>query len=344
MNWTRRAVLGAASAAGAAIALPRIAFATEGDVEEIDLWPGTPPGPGGGHGPEHFGMTKSGQGAISGVTRPRIRVYRPAKPNGTAMLVMGGGGYFRIELANESSPTCRWLQTLGTTAFELIYRMPADGWPREAPFADAQRAMRLIRARAGDFEFDAEKLGVIGFSAGGHLAGMTAVMPDAPRYAPIDAIDQHSARPAAAGLIYPVLTLEAPYDTTRSVRELLGTNRTQEQAAEWSVQTHVSGRTPPVFTAQAADDPIAPIANSLLMFDALQKAGVKHEMHIFQEGGHGWGLGDPGSLVSAWPRLFASWARTHDLMPLGFGGSAAPAPSPADDRNDDDSGKKPDDN
>jgi acetyl esterase/lipase len=247
------------------------------------------------------------------------------------MLVMGGGGYFRIQLANESEPTCRWLAALGTTAFELIYRMPGDGWPREAPFADAQRAMRLIRSRAGDFGFEAEKLGIIGFSAGGHLAGMTAVQPDAPRYAPIDAIDQHSARPAVAGLIYPVLTLRPPYDTTRSVRELLGNDRSPEMVATWSVETNVTGKTPPVFTAQAADDPIAPIANSLLMFDALQKAGVKHEMHVFQEGGHGWGLGDPGTLVSQWPRLFASWARTHGLMPLGTGGMAPAPAAPADD-------------
>jgi len=326
MNLTRRTMLGVASAAGAALALPRIAFAAEGDVEEIDLWPGTPPGPGGGHGPERFGTTKSGQGAISGITRPRIRVYRPARPNGSAMLVMGGGGYFRIQLANESTPTCRWLQQTGTTAFELLYRMPGDGWPREAAFADAQRAMRLVRARAADFGFDAEKLGVIGFSAGGHLAGMTAVQPDAGRYAPIDGIDKHSARPAAAGLIYPVLTLRPPYDTTRSVRELLGNDRSPEAVAAWSVETDVSDRTPPIFTAQAADDPIAPIANSLLMFDALQKAKIPHEMHIFEQGGHGWGLGDPGSSVSAWPRLFATFAQTHGLMAPGF--FAAPMAAP----------------
>lgn len=314
MELDRRALLGATMAAGTAIGLSGRLTADPGTVEEIDLWPGTPPGPGGGHGPERIGQTGKGIGAISGVVRPRIRVYRPAKPNGQAMLVMGGGGYFRIELANESTPTCRWLQQIGYTAFELIYRMPGDGWPREAPFADAQRAMRLIRSRAADFGFAAPKLGIIGFSAGGHLAGMTATMPDAPRYQPIDAIDQHSARPSVAGLVYPVLTLRAPFDTTRSVRELIGAHAAPGLAAEWSVETHVSARTPPTFTAQAADDPIAPIDNSLLMFDALRKAGVPHEMHIFQRGGHGWGLGDPGSLVSAWPRLFLAFARAQDQV------------------------------
>lgn len=319
MDLNRRALIGATLATGAAMSLPARLSAAPGTVEEIDLWPGTPPGPGGGHGPERTGQTGKGIGAVSGIIRPRIRVYRPARPNGTAMLVMGGGGYFRIQVANESTPTCRWLQQIGVTAFELLYRMPGDGWPREAPFADAQRAMRLIRSRAADFGFDAPKLGVIGFSAGGHLAGMTAVMPDAPRYQPIDAIDQHSARPAVAGLMYPVLTLRPPFDTTRSVRELIGAHPSPELSAEWSVETHVSGRTSPTFTAQAADDPIAPIDNSLLMFDALRKAGVPHEMHIFQKGGHGWGLGDPGSLVSAWPRLFTAFAKAQGLF-----GAAAP--------------------
>jgi acetyl esterase/lipase len=325
MELNRRALIGAAMAAGTAMSLPACASAVPGGIEEIDLWPGTPPGPGGGRGPERVGESGKGIGAVSGVVRPRIRVYRPAKPNGQAMLVMGGGGYFRIQVANESTPTCRWLQQIGYTAFELIYRMPGDGWPREAPFADAQRAMRLVRARAADFGFDAPKLGIIGFSAGGHLAGMTAVMPDAPRYQPIDAIDQHSARPSVAGLIYPVLTLRAPFDTTRSVRELIGSHASPELAAEWSVETHVSARTPPTFTAQAADDPIAPIDNSLLMFDALRKAGVPHEMHIFANGGHGWGLGDPGSLVSAWPRLFLAFARAQ------AGDGATPAAHSGDD-------------
>jgi acetyl esterase/lipase len=327
MQLTRRSMLGVASAAGAALALPRFALAADARIEEIDLWPGAPPGPG-GHGPERFGTTAKGQGAISGITRPRLRIYRPARPSGSAMIVMGGGGYFRIQLANESTPTCLWLQQSGVTAFELLYRMPGDGWPREAAFADAQRAMRLVRARASEFGFDPAKLGVIGFSAGGHLAGMTAVQPDANRYAPIDAIDSQSARPAVAGLMYPVLTLRAPYDTTRTVRELIGNDRSPEMVATWSVETNVTDKAPPIFTAQAADDPIAPVANSLLMFDALQKAKVPHEMHIFESGGHGWGLGDPGTLVSAWPRLFAAFARHHDLMAPGFF-AAAPAAAPA---------------
>ena len=226
------------------------------------------------------------------------------------MLVMGGGGYFRIQVANESTPTCRWLQQIGYTAFELIYRMPGDGWPREAPFADAQRAMRLDPRRAPPISASMRPSSASSVSRRAAISpGMTAVMPDAPRYQPIDAIDRHSARPSVAGLIYPVLTLRAPFDTTRSVRELIGSHAAPDLAAEWSVETHVSAHMPPTFTAQAADDPIAPIDNSLLMFDALRKAGVPHEMHIFAQGGHGWGLGDPGSLVSAWPRLFLAFMR-----------------------------------
>ncbi|HEX7815979.1 alpha/beta hydrolase, partial [Dyella sp.] len=142
-------------------------------------------------------------------------------------------------------------------------------------------------------------------------------------YAPVDAADQQSSRPDFAGLIYPVISLRSPYDTTRSFREL----SVQPDAVQaYSVELHVTHETSPTFLAQAQDDPIANIGNSLVMFDALHKQSVASELHIFESGGHGWGLGTPGSLVAAWPRLFADWIRSHGWLPSN-GEPAVVAPS-----------------
>jgi acetyl esterase/lipase len=311
MSIDRRMLLGAGALGAAALAMPRAAQAAR--ITELFLWPKAPPGPGSASGPERVSDKGKSVGAVSNVTHPRLRIYRPAQPNGAAVLVIGGGGYFRIEIASESTPACEWLASLGFVAAELYYRMPADGWSRGAPFADAQRAMRLMRAQAGQLGFDAPKLAILGFSAGGHLAGMTAAAADVARYQPVDDADSHSARPALAGLIYPVITLKPPFDTTRSKKELVGLTPTPADSAEWSVETHVDQRTPPTFLAQAADDPISPIDNSLIMFDALCRANVQREMHVFQQGGHGWGLGERGSAVGQWPALFQNFVGRNGL-------------------------------
>ncbi len=319
MELNRRLMIGAVLAGGAALA-GGVAFslcdaasasaAAHASVEDIALWPGAPPGPGGTTGPERDIATGKDAGTISNVARPRLRVYRPATANGKAMLAISGGGYAQIQSGKESAPACRLLAGLGYVAFELIYRLPADGWPPEAPFADAQRAMRLIRANAGRYGFAAADVGILGFSAGGHLAGMTAAAPDAMRYQPVDAADSQSARPILAGLIYPVITLQPPFDVTRSGRELIGRDPSAAQSAAWSVQTHVDASTPPTFLAQAIDDPVSPVDNSLVMLAALRKAGVACEAHLFRTGGHGWGLGAPGSEVAAWPGLFERFIAT----------------------------------
>ncbi|UPG94334.1 alpha/beta hydrolase [Luteibacter aegosomatissinici] len=292
-----------------------------------DLWPGTPPGGGGPSGPERIGQTGTGVGAVSNISRPRIEVYKPANPNGAAVLLIGGGGYFRIGIGHEVMPTARWLAALGVTPVVLYYRLPADRWPAAAPFQDAQRAMRLVRAHAQELGIDPKRVGVIGFSAGGNLAGIAETRFADAFYPAVDASDTLSARPDFAGLIYPVVSLQKPYDTTRSFREL----SSQGDAVQaYSVELHVTHDTPPTFLAQAADDPIANIGNSLVMFDALRRSGVDSELHVFDKGGHGWGLGDPGSAPSAWPRLFAAWARRAGFFnAVDAGPFAAPAVTPA---------------
>ena len=288
----RRSLLGIAAA---------ISVASQAQAQPtpqvIDLWPAAPPDGAGPHGPEQVGTN----GSITNVSRPRLLAYGPAKPNGTAIVVISGGGYAHIEAGKESTPACRWLQSIGATAFELIYRLPGEGWSRNAPFQDGQRAMRIVRAHAGSYEINPARIGVIGFSAGGHLAGMISVLPDKPFYQPVDGADTTSARPDFAGLIYPVLTMMPPYDHTHSRRSVLGLHPTEAESVAYSVERHVDARTPPTFLAQAADDPISPVENSVMMFQALRGARVPAELHIFQSGRHGWGMGPPSSETRIWP-------------------------------------------
>lgn len=291
--------------------------------ETLDLWPGNRPPQGRGpDGPEKV----SAKGSVTQVSRPRLIVYRPAQPNGSAALVIAGGGYAHIERGSESTPTCLWLQAQGVTAFELVYRLPGEHWPAEAPLQDGQRAMRVIRSMAGRYGLDTGRIGVIGFSAGGHLAGFTAATAAVARYAPVDAADSLSSRPDFAGLIYPVLTFMPPFDHTHARREIVGEHPSAEQSAAFSVDHLVTAQMPPVFLAQAQDDPISPVDNSLLMFSALRAVGVPTEMHIFPQGKHGWGMGKPGTPVHAWPDLFTEWAAFNGFFkPLSANAGDRPA-------------------
>ena len=293
----------------------------------LPLWPQSMVEQAPTRGPEHVGRSGKGNGAVSNISNARLEIYRPEHPDGTAVVIMGGGGYFRIQIGNEAQPAAQWLAAIGVTAAVLYYRLPADGWPAVAPFQDGQRAVRLLRAHAAEYGVDPAKIGVLGMSAGGNLAAITATRFDQRFYPPLDAADQLSPRPDFAGLVYPVISLQPPYDGTRSRREL-GTQGDAVQA--YSAELHVSGATPPTFLAHAADDPIAAVGQSLVMFGALRAKSVPAELHVFENGGHGWGLGQPGSLVSAWPRLFAAWARSH-----GFMGGAAPPQAAPHQRDDD---------
>lgn len=174
--------------------------------------------------------------------------------------------------------------------------------------------MRVIRAAASLYKIDARRIGVLGFSAGGHLAGTTAVTSSVERYPAVDLTDTTSSRPDFAGLIYPVLSLVRPFDNTHTRRQLIGEYPTLKQSVEFSVDQQVTTAAPPTFLAQAEDDPISPIDNSLLMFNALRKNKVLSEMHVFQAGGHGWGMGKPNTLVQAWPALFEAWIKYNGFV------------------------------
>ena len=290
------------------------AAAADSGPTVFDLWPASVAANGPTRGPERVGTEGKGLGAAMNISRARIEVYKPEHPNGAAVIIMGGGGYFRIQIANESIPVAQWLSALGVTPVVLYYRLPVDGWKAVAPFQDGQRAVRVLREHAAALGIDPQKIGVIGLSAGGHLAAITATRFGDKLYEPVDAADKLSARPDFAGLIYPVISMKGDLGTTRSRREL---NATQKDADEaYSAELHVTRDTPPTFLAHAADDPIANVGHSLVMFNALKHDNVPVELHVFENGGHGWGLGTPGSQVAQWPRLFATWARSHGFMTL----------------------------
>jgi acetyl esterase/lipase len=311
-------LLGTSGALAASSLVPPVALSAH-EVEEIHLWPGRPPGKGGPTGPEKIGGEGSGYGAVSNISTPRMRVYRPNISNGRAVLVLGGGGYFRIQLWKESTPAARWLQIHGYTVFELIFRLPNDGWEASAPFADAQRAMKIIRTRAAEFGVRPDRIGILGFSAGGHLAGFTALQPDRQFYQGDDRFESASARPDFAALLFPVVTMRKPYDTTRTRKEIIGDNPTRAAEDAWSLDTYAAKGAPPIILFSSADDPTTPPGHNIALFNALNSVGASVEMHIFAEGGHGWGLGAPEQTLSQWPELFAAWldARISDTKILG---------------------------
>ena len=301
MQGACAALLGRAAAAEPGAGAPALA-----------LWPGRPPGGGGPSGPVEVNEA----GAWSHVASPALEAFRPAHPNGAAVLVAAGGGYKREQIENEARPAARWLAERGVTAFVLSYRLPGEGWQAGAlaPLQDAQRALRMIRARASGEGIDAARIAVLGFSAGGHLLGLAAARSGFRSYEPVDEIDKASARPAAAALIYPVITLQPPYDHTSTRRMLVGDHPSADASAEWSVQTHVGAACPPVFMVQAADDPVSNPANSLLMAEACEHAGVPVERHLLPSGGHGFGMGRAGSPSAHWPAWYEAWLVQRGLM------------------------------
>jgi acetyl esterase/lipase len=248
------------------------------------------------------------------VATPMLNLVPAANPNGAAILLVPGGGYARVALGREGSGIARMVAARGFTVFELLYRLPHDGWAAgpDAPLQDAQRAIRLIRAGAKKWKIDPARVGVAGFSAGGHLAARLASRAALQTYAPIDAADRQSARPTVAGLFFPVITLTDPGAHGQSRRELLGKHVTPERVRLFSAESDLPSDMPPTFVAHAADDPAVKAANSMLMFAALQAAHIPSELHIFEKGGHGLPMTEDGN-PHPWPGLFERFARRHGL-------------------------------
>lgn len=285
--------------------------------ETIALWPGAPPGG------ERVSITEQvtdrpndlhlrDRIAIH-VTRPTLSVFRPTHANGAALLIVPGGSYRHVVIDKEGFETARWFASRGVTCFVLRYRQPYDGWAAgpEAPLQDAQRAMRVIRAQAERLGVNPAKVAALGFSAGGHITASLAERYDAPLAPGVDAADALDAQPSLTALLYPVITMGASAHAG-SRTNLLGEHPDAAALAHHSLELHAHARMTPTMLIQAADDETVPIANALLMFNALLAVGVKSELHAFEEGGHGFGLRFVGDKpVRLWPNTFLEWAQRH---------------------------------
>lgn len=321
MSPDRRALFGLAAAAAASPALSAAVQPPPDPTETVVLWPGRPPGA------QHVlpreeivdRVKTSGfqDRYVTGIGRPLMTVFRPARPNGAAVLIAPGGGYVRVVIDKEGFEVGRRLAEAGVTSFVLRYRLPAEGWDRQAdaPLQDAQRAMRLIRAGAATFGIDPKRVAAMGFSAGGHVAASIATRYGAEVYAPVDAADRLDARPDLSVLMYPVIDMARPFAHAGSRHALLGNPPAPGAEALYSPQLRVTAATPPTFLVHAWDDPSVPTENSLSYLAALRAAKVAAEAHFFAEGGHGFGIGlAKGKPVAVWPDLFLAWSARRGFL------------------------------
>jgi acetyl esterase/lipase len=290
---------GSASAAGA----------QEGQSPEIPLWPEGVPGAIAGGGPEVVA-----DGRISNVQQPTLTPYRPAagRAGRTAVVVCPGGGYTRLAFDHEGRAVAEWLNGLGVTAFVLKYRLKEYGHP--APLRDVLRAVRLVRKDAERWGIAPDRIGVIGFSAGGHLAASAGTLFDDPDGRTGAAIDAVSARPDFMVLVYPVIRLAGPYAHAGSAASLLGPNATPEQLERYSLDTRVTRDTSPAFLVHGGTDTSVPPENSALFFLAMRRAGVPVELHEYREGPHGTGLRPGYGPMSEWPARCAEWLAAKGLI------------------------------
>lgn len=280
-----------------------------GQGRVMALWPEGVPGARPDAGPEG-----EIDGRVSNVHEPSLTYYPPPAglATGTAVIVCPGGGYARLAVANEGAGFTAKLNAMGVASFVLKYRLVEYGHP--APLQDVLRAIRLVRARAGEFGVRADRIGIAGASAGGHLAAAAATLFDAPEGRTGHALDATSARPDFVVLLYPVITLRGPHAHAGSRRNLLGDDPPADLVARMSLETQVSRETPPVFLVHTAEDTSVPLENSLLFFEALRRAGVPAELHLYERGPHGFGTrGDLGP-TSEWPERLASWLRAHGWL------------------------------
>ena len=286
-----------------AVAIPALAASPP---EVIPLWPKGAPDEKQVLGEERD-MTKPNEGTVAGkpvirlgnISNPTITLYRPTevRDNGTAVVVCPGGGYNILASDLEGTEVCEWLNSIGVTGILLKYRVPVrEGRERyAAPLQDAQRALGLVRYHAKDWKIDPKRIGILGFSAGGHLSAMASTSFDKRTYDPLDEADQTACRPDFTILIYPA------YLTAKDDREKL------------APELNVSSNTPPTFLTQTQDDSVG-VWCGMTYARALQNARVPSELHIYPKGGHGYGLRATGKPVATWPKRAEEWLSNMALL------------------------------
>jgi acetyl esterase/lipase len=291
---------------GSVVAVPVLA----GEPIVVDLWPGKVPGDIGIKGQEtsriHQSPLVGPTKLITNVTKPTLTIYRPDKDKdtGTAMIICPGGGYWDLYWELEGEEVAAWLNAQGMTGIILKYRCPrrpgdVRGEPPLGPQLDAQRAVSLVRSRAAEWGIDPKRIGMVGFSAGGHLALATATGFSKRLYEPIDAVDAVSCRPDFAIACYPGYLKPKDKDEIRS-------------------DLHIPADTPPIFLAHASDDNVgyggSISENSVFMYLALKRAGIPAELHIYATGDHDFGVRQNEKLPSSWPGLCVNWLRSRNLL------------------------------
>ncbi|HEY8503536.1 MAG TPA: alpha/beta hydrolase [Gemmataceae bacterium] len=246
---------------------------------------------------------------------PTLTLHRPAadKANGCAVVVCPGGGYGHLAVGHEGQEIADWLNERGVAAFVLRYRI-APRYREPVPMLDVQRAVRLVRARAKDFSTDPKRVGVWGFSAGGHLASTAGTHFDTGDPRAQDPIDRASCRPDFLILAYPVISMEPPVTHAGSRRNLLGEDPSPEKVAFYNNHQRVTKDTPPTFLFHTDADRVVPAENSVLFYLALRKAGVPAELHIYETGRHGVGLAAKDPALSGWPERLAGWMKGRGLL------------------------------
>jgi acetyl esterase/lipase len=249
------------------------------------------------------------------VQTPTLEVYLPTKRNATgqAVIICPGGGYHYLTYDFEGTDIAKWFNSKGITAFVLKYRLPGSKSVKvsyQAPLQDAQRAMRIVRSQAKKWHLNPNKIGVIGFSAGGHLASTLGTQFNKPNTFKETAIDTISARPDFIALIYPVVTMKMDYTHKGSRTNLLGENPSEDLVNQYSNELQVTKNTPPTFIVHAEDDKAVPVENSLQLYQALKNKGIEAELHIYPHGGHGFGSALGKGRLEKWTDRLYDWLQS----------------------------------
>jgi acetyl esterase/lipase len=291
------------------------------DPVELRLWDGTAPGSEGAESvketSQERGSAKAPNRKISGVTVPTITVYRPAPAanTGTAIVICPGGGYGGLAIDKEGHDIARWLNSVGVTGIVLKYRLPRPPgfiFHHDIPLKDAARALRVARLRAKDWGLKPDRIGIMGFSAGGHLASTLATHFDAGDSKAADSADRLSSRPDFQVLVYPVVSFKAEVGHSGSRKNLIGKAPTPELVELYCNELQVTPKTPPAFLVHTADDGVK-VENSLLYFTALRANKVAAELHIYEIGGHGYGILPTDKPVATWHHRLADWMKQRGL-------------------------------
>lgn len=275
----------------------------------VPLWPEGVPAQIAGHPGEALE-----NGRVVRVHEPTLTVYRPTDvtATGAAVVYCPGGGYAKLAIGEAGGPETRWLNRLGVTVFVLKYRL--DAYRAPAAFRDAVRAVRLVRARAAEFGVDPHRVGMLGMSAGGHLAGCVATRWDAEVGRTGDPLDAVSARPDFVGLVYPVVSMNEAITHRGSRQVLLGTAPTAAEVDTWSVEKQVRSDMPPVFLVATMADKSVPVQNSLRLYEALVAARVPAELHVYAQGSHGDSRDRRYGPTAEWPTRGEEWLRFNGWL------------------------------